>query len=399
MENNRHLIVDNAQNILNQVRKVIVGKDSVLLWTLAAILAKGHILLEDIPGVGKTTMVLQYIKQNLSLQDSLYITLDHIYFSTHTLIDVADKFYKEGGKHLIIDEVHKALNWSVQLKQIIDSYPNMQIIFTGSSVLDIYRGVADLSRRAPIYDMQGLSFREYLVLYHGIQAPTLNLDDLINQRVTLPNIEHPLPLFKDYLKRGYYPFERIASDFSTNLMQVINRTMETDIPLYANINISVARKLQNLLVVIAESVPFKPNYKKLAEVTGISRNDIADYIYYMERAGMLMSLHDTTQGIRSIGKSHKLYVDNTNLMYVLSPENIDKGNLRETFFLNQMRVKYPVIASQKADFEIGNYVFEVGGKNKNQKQLDNNPNGYIVKDDIEFGYRNVIPLWAFGLTY
>ena len=350
-------------------------------------------------GVGKTTMVLQYIKQNLSLQDSLYITLDHIYFSTHTLIDVADKFYKEGGKHLIIDEVHKAFNWSVQLKQIIDSYPNMQIIFTGSSVLDIYRGVADLSRRAPIYEMQGLSFREYLVLYHDIQTPTWNLDDLINHRVTLPNIEHPLPLFKDYLKRGYYPFERIASDFSTNLMQVINRTMETDIPLYANINISVARKLQNLLVVIAESVPFKPNYKKLAEITGISRNDIADYIYYMERAGMLMSLHDTTQGIRSIGKSHKLYVDNTNLMYVLSPENIDKGNLRETFFLNQMRVKYPVIASQKADFEIGNYVFEVGGKNKNQKQLDNNPNGYIVKDDIEFGYRNVIPLWAFGFTY
>ena len=350
-------------------------------------------------GVGKTTMVLQYIKQKLSLQDSLYITLDHIYFSTHTLIDVADKFYKEGGKHLIIDEVHKAFNWSVQLKQIIDSYPNMQIIFTGSSILDIYRGVADLSRRAPIYEMQGLSFREYLVLYHDIQTPTWNLDDLINQRVTLPNVEHPLPLFNDYLKRGYYPFERIASDFSTNLMQVINRTMETDIPLYANINISVARKLQNLLVVIAESVPFKPNYKKLAEVTGISRNDIADYIYYMERAGMLMSLHDTTQGIRSIGKSHKLYVDNTNLMYVLSPENIDKGNLRETFFLNQMRVKYPVIASQKADFEIGNYVFEVGGKNKNQKQLDNNPNGYIVKDDIEFGYRNVIPLWAFGLTY
>ena len=350
-------------------------------------------------GVGKTTMVLQYIKQNLSLQDSLYITLDHIYFSTHTLVDVADKFYKEGGKHLIIDEVHKAFNWSVQLKQIIDSYPNMQIIFTGSSILDIYRGVADLSRRAPIYEMQGLSFREYLVLYHDIQTPTWNLDDLINHRVTLTNVEHPLPLFNDYLKRGYYPFERIASDFSTNLMQVINRTMETDIPLYANINISVARKLQNLLVVIAESVPFKPNYKKLAEVTGISRNDIADYIYYMERAGMLMSLHDTTQGIRSIGKSHKLYVDNTNLMYVLSPENIDKGNLRETFFLNQMRVKYPVIASQKADFEIGNYVFEVGGKNKNQKQLDNNPNGYIVKDDIEFGYRNVIPLWAFGLTY
>lgn len=350
-------------------------------------------------GVGKTTMVLQYIKQKLSLQDSLYITLDHIYFSTHTLIDVADKFYKEGGKHLIIDEVHKAFNWSVQLKQIIDSYPNMQIIFTGSSILDIYRGVADLSRRAPIYEMQGLSFREYLVLYHDIQTPTWNLDDLINHRVTLTNVEHPLPLFNDYLKRGYYPFERIASDFSTNLMQVINRTMETDIPLYANINISVARKLQNLLVVIAESVPFKPNYKKLAEVTGISRNDIADYIYYMERAGMLMSLHDTTQGIRSIGKSHKLYVDNTNLMYVLSPENIDKGNLCETFFLNQMRVKYPVIASQKADFEIGNYVFEVGGKNKNQKQLDNNPNGYIVKDDIEFGYRNVIPLWAFGLTY
>ncbi len=350
-------------------------------------------------GVGKTTIVLQYIKQHLSLADTLYITMDHLYFSSHTLIEVADKFYKQGGKHLFIDEVHKAKDWSLQIKQMVDTYTDMQIVFTGSSVLDIYRGLADLSRRAPIYEMQGLSFREYLELYHGIRISPVSLEDILQQRVSLPDIQHPLPLFADYLRKGYYPFANEDTDYATALMQVVTRTMENDIPTYANLSVSVARRLKLLLVVVAQSVPFKPNNVKLAQVTGISRNDIGDYFYYMERAGMLMTLRDATAGVRGIGKVEKMYVDNSNLMYVLAPDTIDIGNIRETFFLNQMRVRYPVVSSAVSDFQIGEYTFEVGGKNKGKRQIADVPNGYVVKDDIELGYQRTLPLWAFGLTY
>lgn len=350
-------------------------------------------------GVGKTTMILQYIKQHLSTDDTLYVTMDHLYFASHTMIDVADKFYKQGGKHLFIDEVHKAKDWSLQLKQITDTYSDMQIVFTGSSVLDIYRGLADLSRRAPVYEMQGLSFREYLALYHNIRMDSVTLSDILQHRVSIPGIQHPLPLFAQYLRTGYYPFAGETSDYPTALMQVVTRTMENDIPMYANLSVSVARKLKLLLVVVAQSVPFKPNYAKLAQVTGISRNDIGDYLYYMERAGMMMSLRDATAGIRGIGKVEKIYLDNTNLMYVLAPESVEKGNMRETFFLNQMRVHHSVVSSAVSDFEIGEYTFEVGGRNKGKRQVADVPNGYVVKDDIEFGYQRTLPLWAFGLTY
>lgn len=350
-------------------------------------------------GVGKTTMLLQYIKQHLSTTDTLYVTADHLYFATHTLIDVADAFYKQGGKHLFIDEVHKASDWSLQLKQMIDTYSDMQIIFTGSSVLDIYRGLADLSRRAPIYEMQGLSFREYLAMYHHVSMEPVTLDDILQQKVTIPHVQHPLPLFQQYLREGYYPFALESSDYSTALMQVVTRTMENDIPMYANLSVSVARRLKMLLVVVAESVPFKPNYAKLAQVTGISRNDIGEYLYYMERAGMVMSLRDATAGIRGIGKVEKLYLDNTNLMYVLAPQQVEIGNVRETFFLNQMRVRYSVVSSPVSDFVVNGCTFEVGGKNKGRRQISDITNGYVVKDDIEFGYQQVLPLWAFGLTY
>ncbi len=350
-------------------------------------------------GVGKTTMLLQHIKQHLSTTDTLYITADHLYFATHTLAEVADAFYKQGGKHLFIDEVHKANNWSQQLKQMIDTYSDMQIVFTGSSVLDIYHGLADLSRRAPVYEMQGLSFREYLALYHHIDTTPVTLEDILRHRVTIPGVQHPLPLFRQYLQEGYYPFAHEGFDYTTALMQVVTRTMENDIPMYANLSAAVARRLKMLLVVVAESVPFKPNYAKLAQVTGISRNDISEYLYYMERAGMLMSLRDATAGIRGIGKVEKIYLDNTNLMYVLAPQNAEIGNVRETFFLNQMRVRYSVESSEVSDFVVNDCTFEVGGKNKGKRQIATVANAYIVKDDIEFGYQQTVPLWAFGLTY
>lgn len=349
-------------------------------------------------GVGKSTMLLQYIKQNLDTKDTLYVSADNLYFAEHKLVDLADRFVKMGGKHLFIDEIHKYEGWSRELKQIYDSYDDLQLVISGSSILDIYKGMADLSRRMPIYEMQGLSFREYLRLFHGIDVPVYSMEDILTHKAVINGIEHPLPLFHDYLKRGYYPFGRDA-EFEIELMQVINQTMEIDIPMHIKANVSVGRKLKSLIMVVSKSVPFKPVMQKLADVTGISRNDIPDYLIYMERAGMISQLRNATGGLRGLGKVEKLYLDNTNLIYALAPEHADIGNVRETFFMNQTRVCNDVRSSDISDFEIGNKVFEIGGRKKGQKQIENASDGYIVKDDIESGYANVIPLWAFGLNY
>lgn len=349
-------------------------------------------------GVGKTTLFLQYIKQNLSIKDTLYVSADNIYFATHTLIDLTDEFSKQGGKHLFIDEIHKYANWSRELKQLYDSYTDIQFFFTGSSVLDIYKGMADLSRRAPVYEMQGLSFREYLTLFHGIETSVYTLEDMLEHKVEIPGVSHPLPLFVDYLKRGYYPFGKDV-DFTMELEQVVNQTMEVDIPQYANMNVTTGRKLKQLLMIIAQSVPFKPVMQKLADLTGVSRNYITDYLLYIEKAGMITQLRDDTGGIRSLGKVQKVYLDNPNLIHILGRNEFNVGNLRETFFYNQMRVKQAIISSDIADFRIGERIFEVGGKGKGQKQIAGVQGGYIVKDDIESGYGNVIPLWYFGLNY
>lgn len=349
-------------------------------------------------GVGKSTMLLQYIKQNLSPTDTLYVSADHLYFSEHKLVELADRFVKMGGKHLFIDEIHKYEGWSRELKQIYDSYEDLQLVISGSSILDIYKGLADLSRRMPIYTMQGLSFREYLSLFHHIQVPAYSMDDILAHKAILPDIDHPLPYFHDYLRKGYYPFGK-DEEYEMELMQVINQTMEVDIPQHIQANISLGRKLKSLLMVVAQSVPFKPVMQRLAEATGINRNDIANYLIYMERAGMITQLRDTTGGIRGLGKVEKLYLDNTNLIYTLAPHHAEIGNIRETFFMNQMRVQNDIVSSKISDFEIDGKIFEIGGRKKGQKQIENAADGYIVKDDIESGYANVIPLWAFGLNY
>ena len=349
-------------------------------------------------GVGKSTMILQYIKEHQSERHMLYVAADHLYFSSHTLVETVDEFAKEGGEQIFIDEIHKYENWSRELKQIHDSHPDLKVGFTGSSVLDIYKGYSDLSRRAPIFMMQGLSFREYLALFHGIEVPVYILEDILNQQARLDAVSHPLPLFRDYLQRGYYPFSG-DSDFGMRLRQVINQTMEVDIPQYANMNASTGRKLKKLLAVIAQSVPFKPVMDSLATVIGVSRNVLPDYFLYMEQAGMIGQLRDDTGGIRGIGKVEKVYLDNTSLAFLMGREATDIGNIRETFFYNQMRVTQEVISSRISDFEIDGKTFEVGGKRKGKKQITDASEGYVVRDDIEVGYGNIIPLWAFGLSY
>lgn len=349
-------------------------------------------------GVGKSTMVLQYIKVHRGSRRLFYISADHLYFSSHTIVETVDEFAKEGGEQIFIDEIHKYENWSRELKQIYDTHPDVKVGFTGSSVLDIYKGFADLSRRAPIFMMQGLSFREYLQLFHNIQVPVFSLAEVVNLKVKIADVSHPLPLFRSYLQKGYYPFAG-DTDFELRLRQVINQTMEVDIPQYANMNASTGRKLKKLLSVIAKSVPFKPVMDSLATVVGVSRNVLPDYFLYMEQAGMIGQLRDDTGGIRGIGKVEKVYLDNTNMAYLLGDNATDTGNIRETFFYNQTRVVTDVINSRISDFEIDGKTFEVGGKKKGNKQLSDAKEGYIVKDDIEYGSGNIVPLWAFGFLY
>lgn len=348
-------------------------------------------------GVGKTTLVLQYIKENLPRKESLYVVAEDLYFASHTLVDLADAFARTGGKYLIIDEIHKYKGWSRELKLIYDYHSELHVCFTGSSILDIYKGVSDLSRRVLTYEMQGLSYREYLSLFHQINLPVYSLQQILNQEVELPQGFLPLQRFSDYLQRGYYPFS--DNNFERYIMNVINTTLEVDIAQYADLTPATIRKLKRLLAIIAQAAPFKPNFTQIGGQLETSRNNIADLCAWLEKAGLIGQLRDSTGGIQGLGKVDKVYLDNATLIYVLGNKNTEIGTIRETFFYNQMRVMNDVISSRISDFEIDGKTFEVGGRKKKQKQIQNAEQGYVVKDDIETGYGNIIPLWQFGLTY
>ena len=348
-------------------------------------------------GVGKTTMVLQYIKENLPRKETLYVVAEDLYFANHTLVDLADAFARTGGKYLIIDEIHKYKGWSRELKLIYDYHSELHVFFTGSSILDIYKGVSDLSRRVLTYEMQGLSYREYLSLFHQIELPVYSIQQILNQEVELPQGFLPLQHFSDYLQRGYYPFR--DNNFERYIMNVVNTTLEVDIAQYADLTPATIRKLKRLLAIIAQAAPFKPNFTQIGGQLEVSRNNIADLCAWLEKAGLIGQLRDSTGGIQGLGKVDKVYLDNPTLIYVLGRENTEIGTIRETFFFNQMRVMTDVISSRISDFEIDGKTFEVGGKKKKQKQIQNAEQGYVVKDDIETGYGNIIPLWQFGLTY
>ena len=349
-------------------------------------------------GVGKSTLLLQQMKAHRNEGMWLYVSADHTYFANHSLVDLADDFVKEGGTHLYIDEVHKYANWSRELKQIYDVHPDLRVVFTGSSILDITKGEADLSRRALMYQMQGLSFREYLELFHSVKMRTYSLEEILAHTVELLQVEHPLPLFREYLRSGYYPFAQ-ENGFAIRMEQVVSQTIESDIPQFADMRASTARKLKQMLAVIAELAPYKPNADGLASELHVSKNNVPDYLTYLEKAGMIGQLRDDTGGMRGLGKVEKVYVDNPSLMTVLANGRPEIGNLRETFFYNQMRVMNKVFSSRESDFVVGDYTFEVGGRKKGKKQIQDIPKGIVVRDEIEFGQGIIIPLWHFGLNY
>jgi len=350
-------------------------------------------------GVGKSTLVKQQMIADSSPDYfQLYVSADHSYFSTHTLLDLAVQFVQEGGKRLVIDEIHKYPGWSNELKQIYDQYKDLHIIFTGSSILHIRKGGADLSRRALIFEMQGLSFREYLQMFENINVPVLSIDEIITNKFERIDGFHPLPYLRKYMKSGYYPFGNLPR-FDMRMQQILSETIEVDIPTYVNMSPSTARKLKIMAMIIAKSVPYKPNMQNLSVELGVSKNDIPNYLTYLEKTGILGLLRDNTGGMRGLGKLEKVFLDNPSLMSVLAGGDPNVGNIRETFFYNQTRVKNNVVASKISDFEIDGVTYEIGGAGKGGKQLAKAEKGIIVRDDIEYGYGNIVPLWQFGLNY
>jgi predicted AAA+ superfamily ATPase len=357
-------------------------------------------------GIGKTTLILQYLKMHYKTDNKvLYVSLDDLYFVENKLYNLADNFYKKGGELLAIDEVHRYPNWAIELKNIYDDMPNLKIIFTGSSLLHLQKAKADLSRRAVMYDMPGLSLREFLIFETGKSFKTYSLSEILENHIEIA-VEiitqlKPLAYFDKYLNYGYYPFykENLKS-FHSKLDNTVLTILEVDIPQFALIQTGNIIYLKKLLSIISNSVPFKPNLKSLSERTGISLNTMKIYLKLLNDADLLQMLYVEDKGINSLNKPEKIYLNNPNLMNNRGDANVNIGNLRETFFYNQVKNNNTINASKQSDFLVNNkYTFEIGGKNKKKKQIEGISNAYVVKDDIEIGSDNIIPLWIFGFMY
>jgi predicted AAA+ superfamily ATPase len=357
-------------------------------------------------GVGKTTLLLQWIKeQKLPAEKAVYFSLDDLYFTTHTLKDTVAEFYKSGGQILILDEVHKYKNWSIEVKNIYDFYPQLKIIFTGSSIIDLSKQGADLSRRALMYELHGLSYREYLSLLKIENLQLLTLDDLLFHpekiKKTIPKDFRPLEHFKQYINYGYYPFGLPDhTSLYQHINQLIRTIVEVDMAELNEFDIRNARKLLQLIYVIAQQVPFKPNLTTLASKAGIHRNSLNNYLHFLEQAKIISLLYPSGNSTAVLQKPEKIFLNNTTLLSSLAEEEVSVGTLRETFLLSQIAPFYKISMPKKGDFLVsGKYTFEVGGKGKGTKQIEGIDNAWLVKDDIEYPISNALPLWMFGLLY
>jgi predicted AAA+ superfamily ATPase len=357
-------------------------------------------------GTGKTTLLLQHIKRHFNEKTkSLYVSLDDIWFSTHTLSELAEQFYLLGGTHLFLDEVHKYKNWDIEIKNIYDSYRSLNIVFTGSSMVEIFEVSVDFSRRAIVYELRGLSFREFLQYEYNLSFKTYSLQEIIdNHRDIVFEIIDKIkiiPAFRAYLEHGYYPYYKEGlSTYPFRIERAINKTLKEDIPAIEDIEYATILKIKKMLGIIGELVPFTPNVSQLSGSIEISRNALVKYLYLLDRAGILMCINEPAPSLDTLSKPQKIYLDNTNIIHSLSFENKNIGNERETFFANQLRAKHKVNTAKNGDFTIDEkMIFEVGGKNKGNSQIKGTANAYIAADNIENGFANKIPLWLFGFLY
>jgi len=359
-------------------------------------------------GVGKSTLLRQHIIQRYGIgsETVLYCSLDFAYFTQHSILEVAEKFYKHGGQLLVLDEVHKYENWSREVKEVAEIYPNLQMILSGSSLLKLMDGDADLSRRCRGYYMPGLSFREYLQFYKGIKLPCYPLETLLADSKTIATevnkLCRPLQYFHDYLKFGYYPFYlRNPIDYYPLIEQITNYVIDVELPQLRNVNPSNCRKIKALLNVLAQQVPFDVDISKMASIIELQRNTVIEYLNHLDDAKLIHLLYSDLVSVKKMQKPDKIYLENSNLLYALATTPVKIGTARECFAVNQLRYQHTVeYGKQQGDFKVdGKWIFEVGGESKTFDQIADLPNSYVLADDIESPRGNKLPLWMIGLMY
>jgi len=365
-------------------------------------------------GVGKTTLMLQKAKEIFDQDPGgiIYLSLDDAYFFNNSLIETAEQFHKYGGKFMFIDEVHKypakykTYDWSAELKNIYDRYPGLTVAYSGSSVIGLYKGHGDLSRRKTSYKLNGMSFREYLEMNHTITIPEVSLQDVLTKNpVISADISDKikiLPHFRNYLSTGYYPFySENPEQYEQRIKNIINVILEVDIPSITDINYDTTGKIKTMLAVLSTSVPYTPNLTRLSDSLQIGDiRTLYKYFYFLEKAELITLLNSNAKANKLFQKPKKIYLNNTNLINTISPGKKETGTIRETFFLNQVHYLHEINYPKKADFIINNqYTFEIGGRNKTRKQIRDIEEAFVVQDEIEIGFANTIPLWLFGFLY
>lgn len=359
-------------------------------------------------GVGKSTLLRQYIKQhfNSGSEEVLYCSLDWVYFSQHSILEVAANFYKRGGKLLVIDEVHKYDGWSREVKEIAETYPTLQLMLSGSSLLKLLDGDADLSRRCRGYDMPGLSFREYLQFYKGITLPIYPLEELLaapkEMAAEVNNVCRPLQHFHEYLRYGYYPFYLTNPiDYYALIEQTTNYVIDVELPQQRKVNPANCRKIKALLNVLAQQVPYDVDISKLSSASGLQRNTVLEYLNHLNDAKLINLLFSDNVSVKKMQKPDKIYLENPNLLYALATTPVKIGTARECFTVNQLSHNHTVeYGKTQGDFRVdGKWTFEVGGDGKSFHQIADIPNSFILADDIEMPRGNKLPLWLIGFLY
>jgi len=359
-------------------------------------------------GVGKTTLMLQYIKRRYGAgtREALYCSLDSVYFSNRRLLDLAEQFYLNGGKQLFLDEVHKYPTWSKEIKEIYDCYPDLKVVISGSSLLNILNAEADLSRRCMPYTMPGLSFREYLKFYNNINLPSYSLKAILekpDEICSLINKEcRPLAMFSKYLQEGYYPFfDGNKDDYYVYIENIVNLVLEQELPLLCGIDPAYIRRIKALLEILTHTVPFEVDTAKLSSLLSISRNSLLSYLQSLAKSEMITLLYSDNLSVKKLQKPDKIYLNNTNMLYALSSQAVDIGTARETFVVNQLSNNHSIeYGKSTGDFRVDRKItFEVGGPDKKFSQIAGVDNSYILSDGIEYATGRRLPIWLVGLTY
>lgn len=388
--------------LISQVRMDIVREiTNAISWEKPLVAIRGS------RGVGKTTLMRQYIRSHYgtSAGEALYCVMDSMYFTSNTLLDLSEKFHNMGGKHLFLDEVHKYPNWSREIKEINDLYPDLKITFTGSSLIQILNADADLSRRVLSYTMEGLSFREYMHFYHNIQLPVYSLEDILTDADRICDevnaVCRPLKMFNEYIKVGYYPFyDGDETEYYSRIENVISFIIDQEMVQVCGIDPAYTRKLKAMLMFLSSNIPYEVNIAKLASYLELNKNTVLNYLSHMQRAELLHLIYSDNKSVTKMQKPDKIFLHNTNMLCALTDEN-KTGTLRECFVVNQLSVGHTVeYGKTQGDFRIdGKWTFEVGGQDKSFDQIADLPNSFILADNMEFPVGKKLPLWMVGLTY